>query len=168
MIIPSRAAVDAYCGVRTTLYQRIAGILAPVIHAGVFLFIALRWHTLPEQVPTHYDFAGNVTAWGSRWTLLIMPAIGLVTDIAMTILLRFPRSWNAGVKITVFNKARVFKLIRDMIADLRISLALLFAFITVWILRLSQTFPGWVLSAVMIPLIIVPMLRYFIRLYIAK
>ena len=70
MIIPSRAAVDAWCGVRTTLYQRIAGILAPVIYAGVLLLIALRWRYLPEQIPTHYDFAGNVNGWGSRWTLL--------------------------------------------------------------------------------------------------
>ena len=168
MIIPSRAAVDAWCGVRTTLYQRIAGILAPVIYAGVLLLITLRWRYLPEQIPTHYDFAGNVTSWGSRWTLLILPAIGLVTDVVMAVSLRFPRSWNAGVKITVFNKARVFKLIRDMIADLRISLALLFAFITVWILRLSQLLPGWVLSVVLIPFVIVPLLRYFLRLYVFK
>ena len=168
MIIPSRAAVDAYCGVRTTLYQRIAGILAPVIYAGAFLLIALRWRTLPEQVPTHYDFAGNVNGWGSRWTLVIMPAIGLLADLAIAVSLRFPRSWNAGVKITVFNRARVYKLLRDLMADLRLSCALLFAYISVRLTLLPETLPGWTMTVPILVLVGIPVLRYFLRLYVFK
>ena len=168
MIIPSREAADAWCGVRTTLYQRIAGILAPVIYAGVFLLIALRWQTLPEQVPTHYDFAGNVNGWGSRWTLVIMPAIGLLADLAIAVSLRFPRTWNAGVKITVFNRARVYKLLRDLMADLRLSCALLFAYISVRLALLPETLPGWTMTVPILVLVGIPMLRYFLRLYVFK
>ena len=56
----------------------------------------------------------------------------------------------------------------DRVVELAQSLALLFAFITVWILRLSQLLPGWVLSVVLIPFVIVPLLRYYLRLYVFK
>ena len=168
MKIPSRAWVDAYCGSRTTVYQRVAGILAPLIYAGVFVFIALRWRYLPEQIPTHYDFAGNADGWGSRWNLIVMPAIGLLVDLTVAIASRFPRSWNAGVKITVFNKVRVYRLLRDLMADLRLSCALLFSWISVWIALGPDLMPGWILTVVSLVFILIPMLRYFIRLFLAR
>ena len=168
MLIPSRAAVDAYCGSRTTLYHRIAGIVAPVIYAALFLFVALRWRSLPERIPTHYDFAGNVTGWGSRWMLVIMPAIGLLVDIAMAVSLRFPQSWNTGVKITVRNRTRVVRIVRDLIADLRLTIALIMCVLTLWITLRPENVPGWALSAVLTPLILIPLLRYFIRVLRAR
>ena len=116
MKIPSRAWVEAFCGSRTTLWQRILGIVSPLIFAGVFIFLALRWRYLPEQIPTHYNFAGEVDGYGSRTTLLILPLIGFVTDIAIAITSRFPQSWNAGVKITVFNRVGVYRVLRDFLA----------------------------------------------------
>ena len=168
MIIPSRAAVDAFCGSRTTIYQRVAGILAPVLYGALFLFIAVRWRSLPERIPTHYDFAGNVTGWGSRWMIVIMPVMGILLDLAMAVSLRFPKSWNVGVKITVFNRVRVYRIIRDLIADLRISCALLLIVIALWITLRPETVPGWVLTVITLPLILIPLLRYFIRLLRAK
>ena len=168
MIIPSKAQVDAICGSRTTLYQRIAGILAPVIYAALFLFIAVRWRSLPERIPTHYDFAGNVTGWGSRWMLAVMPAMGLLADIAMAVSLRFPQTWNTGVKITVLNRARVVRVVRDLIADLRITIALMLCVLTLWIVLRPENVPGWVLTAITLPLILIPLLRYFIRIRRAR
>ncbi len=167
-LIPSRAAVDAFCGCRTTVYQRVAGILAPAIYAGVFLLIALRWRLMPERIPTHYDFAGNVNGWGSRWTLVILPAIGLLTDIVIAVSMRFPRSWNAGVRITVVNKARVYRVLRDFMADMRLAMALVFAFISVWIILGPGKIPGWGITAATLGLTILPIIRYFIRLMRAK
>ena len=33
---------------------------------------------LPEQIPAHYDFEGQVTRWGSKYETLIFPALTLV------------------------------------------------------------------------------------------
>ena len=73
MRIPSKAWADAYCGSRATRYQRLAGILSPVILAGVCVFVLVIWHSLPEKIPTNYNFAGEPTGWGSRSTVWIMP-----------------------------------------------------------------------------------------------
>lgn len=43
------------------------------------LFMTLIWvQFLPDRVPAHYDFAGNVDRWGSRWEYLLLPGVVLV------------------------------------------------------------------------------------------
>ncbi len=165
MKIPSRAWVDAFCGSRTTLWQRILGIASPLIFAGVFIFLALRWRYLPEQIPTHYNFAGEVDGYGSRTTLLILPLIGFVTDIAIAITSRFPQSWNAGVKITVFNRVGVYRVLRDFLAETRLGCALMFAFISVWLILSPERMSAAVMLAVTFALLLIPIIRYVIRVH---
>ena len=43
------------------------------------LVMTLIWaQFLPDRVPAHYDFAGNVDRWGSRWEYLLLPGVVLV------------------------------------------------------------------------------------------
>ena len=162
MRIPSRAQVDAFCGCPTTRYQRIAGILAPLMLLGSIVYILIIWHKLPEQIPTHYNFAGEIDGYGGRGTLLLMPVIGLVTDLTVAVCGRFPKSWNTGVRVTVLNRVRVYRLVRDLMADLRLSMALAFAGFSVYTATLPERFSGNV-TGIMLILIFAPIVRYFIR-----
>ena len=162
MRIPSRAQVDAFCGSPTTRYQRIAGILAPLILLGSIVYILIVWRTLPEQIPTHNNFAGEIDGYGGRGSLLLMPIIGLVTDLTVAICGRFPKSWNTGVRVTVLNRVRVYRLVRDLMADLRLSMALAFAGFSVYTATLPERFSGNV-TGIMLILIFAPIVRYFIR-----
>ena len=163
----SRAWLEAYCGAPTTLYQRIAAILAPAILLGTVAAVLIAWRHLPQQIPTHYDFAGNVNGYGGRGTLLVMPLIGLVADLTVALVERFPESWNTGVRITVFNRVRVYRLTRDLLADLRLCMALIFVLLPWQMLLHPGSMPGWI-TGVMIALPLIPLLRYFIRLRKAR
>ena len=167
MRIPSRAQVDAFCGSPTTRYQRIAGILAPLILLGTIVYILIIWQKLPEQIPTHYNFAGEIDGYGGRGSLLLMPVIGLVTDLTVAICGRFPKSWNTGVRVTVLNRVRVYRLVRDLMADLRLSMAVAFAGFAVYQANLPEHFSGNV-TGIMLILIFAPIVRYFIRLARAR
>ncbi|MBR5093912.1 MAG: DUF1648 domain-containing protein [Oscillospiraceae bacterium] len=163
MGIPTRAQVDAACGSPTTLYQRIAGIVSPLILLGSIAYILLIWRQLPEQIPTHYNAAGQIDGYGGRGTLLIMPVIGLVTDLVVALVGRFPKSWNTGVRVTALNRARVYRLVRDLMADLRITMALLFAGFGIYLATLPEHFSGWI-GGVLTVLVLLPLVRYFVRL----
>ena len=167
MRIPSRAQVDAFCGCPATRYQRIAGILAPLMLLGSIVYILIIWHKLPEQIPTHYNFAGEIDGYGGRGSLLLMPIIGLVTDLTLAISGRFPKSWNTGVRVTVLNRVRLYRLVRDLMADLRLSCALAFAGFSVYTAALPEQFSGNV-TGIMLILIFAPIVRYFIRLARAR
>ena len=163
MRIPTRAEVDAFCGSPTTRWQRILGILSPVVLLGAIVFILIRFPSLPEQIPTHYNMAGEIDGYGGRGTLLLMPVIGLVSDAVVALAGRFPKYWNTGTKITLFNRVRVYRLLRDLMAELRLAMALFFGGFAVYQSLLPEHFSGNVIGLLTL-LMFVPLVRYFVRL----
>ena len=163
MRILRRAQLDAYCGAPATLYQRVAGVLSPVILLVSIVIILILWRKLPEEIPTHYNAAGQIDGTGGRGTLLLMPLIGLAGDLLLALVSRMPQSWNTGVRVTVLNRARVYRLIRDLMADLRLSMALIFAGFGLYMASLPEHFSAWFTVGLSL-LVLIPMLRYFIRL----
>ncbi len=163
MRIPSRAEADAFCGSPTTLWQRVLGILSPALLIGSIVFILIRLPFLPEQIPSHYNFAGEIDGYSGRLTLLLMPVFGLVTDGSVALAGRFPKSWNTGVKLTLYNRVRVYRLVRDLLAELRLCMAFFFAGFAVYQSLLPEHFSGNVIG-LLILLIALPLVRYFVRL----
>ncbi len=46
------------------------------LSAFVPLAVSLVWlQFLPDRVPLHYNFAGEIDRWGSKWELLLLPGI---------------------------------------------------------------------------------------------
>ena len=111
-----RAQIDAFCGCRETLYQRIAFFAAPTILLAGVVYVAVRYASLPAEIPTHYNAFGEIDGWGSRGTLWITPVIGILCDALMLAVSFFPQTWNVGTSVTVFNRALVYRRVRDLIA----------------------------------------------------
>ena len=63
-------------GLNSTLLNvsRPAGWLTLAIAVGVPL-VALP--VLPDEIPRHYDLAGNINAYGPKWLILTIPGISL-------------------------------------------------------------------------------------------
>jgi uncharacterized membrane protein len=41
-------------------------VLAP------FVYLAIIWNTLPEKVPTHWNFKGEIDKWGDKYSLIVL------------------------------------------------------------------------------------------------
>ena len=158
-----RAQIDAFCGCRETLYQRIAFFAAPAILLAGVVYVAVRYASLPAEIPTHYNAFGEIDGWGSRGTLWITPVIGSLCDAVMLAVSFFPQTWNVGTSVTVFNRALVYRRVRDLIADLRLSLAVMFTAMTVWLASLPPRFP-WGMGVLIGVCCTAPLVRYFVRL----
>lgn len=89
-----RAQIDAFCGCRETLYQRIAFFAAPAILLAGIVYVAVRYAQLPAEIPSHYNFYGEIDGYGSRGTLWIMPVVGILCDALMLAVSFFPQTWN--------------------------------------------------------------------------
>ncbi len=163
MRIPTRAEVDAFCGSPTTRWQRILGILSPVVLLGAIVFVLIRFPSLPEQIPIHFNAKGEIDGYGGRFSLLLMPIIGLVMDASLALVGRFPKSWNTGVRITLYNRVRVYRLVRDLLAELRLAMALFFGGFAVYQSLLPEHFSGNILGVLTL-LFFIPLVRYFVRL----
>jgi uncharacterized membrane protein len=78
--------------------------------AGLWAYTLMGIQSAPETVPTHFDGSGTPNDYGSRWSLLILPAIGTFVFLAMTVIRRFPHLFNYGLKITRKNAAYQYRL----------------------------------------------------------
>jgi len=58
--------------------NRNAETLAQALIIAMFVLATLTWQTAPAQIPIHWDISGQVDAYGSKFTgLLLLPIIAL-------------------------------------------------------------------------------------------
>ena len=89
--------------------------------AGVVLFvlyIIYQFGKLPDEVPTHFNHAGEADAWSGKGTLFILPAIAVGLYIMLTLLNRSPHIFNYPVKITEQNAPMQYRLGQDLVSML--------------------------------------------------
>lgn len=82
---------------------------------------------LTGPVPTHYDAAGNVNGWGSPATLLLLPVVAVALYLGITVVSRFPASFNFPVRVLPSARTAAEAITLNMIAWIKAELMCLFA-----------------------------------------
>jgi len=118
---------------------------------GVVVYLILAWNTIPDKIPGHYNAAGEVNRWGNKSKLIMLPIISWVTYGLITLIERFPQIWNTGVRVTEENRAAVYRLLKSMIAVVKMFVLLMFASLTV-LSSLSLNLPMWYVLAFLVAL----------------
>lgn len=116
--------------------------LSLIILISMTLFLILTWSNIPERIPTHYDFSGNIDKWGFKSQIIILPTVGWIMYIFTTIIEKFPQTWNTGVKVTEENKERVYTTSLHLLITIKFMIVCIFAFITVQT-ALVVKLPAW-------------------------
>lgn len=143
-------------------YQRIMHILTGLVFIAMWVYIILVWGDLPDRIPTHYSFAGEVDGWGSKASILLLPVIGTVMLPLLIAVEFFPQTWNTGVQVTPLNQAFVYRTLKNMLATLELAIVLTFGIVDYFILQ-GVNMPVWILP-VMLLLIMGPIVFFLIRL----
>ena len=92
----------------------------------------ITWHALtgavhlPDRIPMHFDVAGNVNGWASAGALWLLPGLALGLWLLMTLVARFPGSFNYPVQVTAQNQAALEALAQQMIAWIKAELVWMF------------------------------------------
>ena len=108
---------------------------------GVGVGIALTiwgWLTLPATIPTHFDFAGNPNAYGSKATLLLLPIISTCVAALLALLTRFPHMYNYPWPITLENASRQYLLARKFLRIVMLEIVWMFAGLQWLIIQAAQ------------------------------
>lgn len=99
------------------------GILC-LIFLPVYFF-----NDLPTQLPKHFNAHGQVDSYGNRGIIWLLPAIGLVLYIGMTVLNKFPFAFNYPTKVTNENAKKLYTLGTRTVRLLKVIVVLSFAFL---------------------------------------
>jgi uncharacterized membrane protein len=110
--------------------RKLAEVVATLGLVALCATLALEWAHLPDRVPTHFGLTGQPDEFGSRSTLLVLPAIALVLYIVLTAVARYPACFNYPVAVTRLNRAALQDLVIDMLTWLKAEIVWIFAWIT--------------------------------------
>ena len=117
--------------IKNGIYYFVVDILCVILLLGSIIYLIVAWGGLPDQIPGHFDFAGNITRYGKKGELLFMPIMNIVMFAGVSVVERFPQIWNTGVKVTEQNKFRVYTILKNLIVTSKLSVVAPFAFITI-------------------------------------
>ena len=63
---------------RRKVFDRVLLVLSLLTLIGTALFLAVYWRRMPEEIPTHFNAAGQADGWGSKSSILLLPIVGAV------------------------------------------------------------------------------------------
>lgn len=110
--------------------------------AGTTLFLLIGWNRIPAEVPSHYNGAGEVDAVAGKGSLILLHVINCLMFFGITALEQIPQVWNVGVKVTQWNRERVYRHLYHLIVSSKMSVIFIFSFMTIWSVR-GENFPIW-------------------------
>ena len=105
-----------------------AAILGVIVGFGLLI---IYWSALPDSVPRHFGLDGRPDAYGGKDILLLLPIIGLIFYLGLTVLGRFPHVLNYPWKITALNAYRQHYLARMLIVSLKAEMIWVFTYIEI-------------------------------------
>lgn len=126
--------------------------VAAVIYTGVI------YGDLPDQIPTHFDLAGNADSWGSKSSIWIVGIVMVVANLAIILVAVFStKAKNSGKELSVEGNARIVQHARRMIAIISLCIGVIS-----WdlVLSMSRKLTGNALSMASVVIILVVAIGY--------
>ena len=140
-------------------------LLAITLLVSFFAYLIYNYPKLPASIPSHFNTSGEADEFSARDTLWALPAIALFTYSLLTIISRFPHTFNFTVKITAQNALRQYTLAIRMIRFIKLVITGMFLTISLGIVRVAMgqsTGLGFWFMPVFLILIFVPIIIYFV------
>ena len=148
------------------ILYRVINILCLLIMIGTIVWLVAIWDKIPEEIPTHFDYAGNPDSYGSKTEIIVIPIFAWILYGVMAFVELIPGAWNTGVKVTPENQARVYEIIKGMLVFLKLYIVCLFTLITIFS-ALAKSLPVWLLPVELI-VIFGTIIVSIVRLYRAR
>ncbi|WP_432362617.1 DUF1648 domain-containing protein [Sporosarcina sp. UB5] len=110
-------------------FEKTLDIITALIFLAGIIYTIVIWGQLPDQVPAHYNAAGDVDRWGSKWELILLPIIAALLAVFLTFLEKHPE-WHNYIKLNENNIEFQYKNSRMLLNVLKNECVLLFTFLT--------------------------------------
>ncbi|MEZ5400634.1 MAG: DUF1648 domain-containing protein [Bryobacteraceae bacterium] len=93
---------------------------------ALLAFLYSQWPGIPERVPVKFGFSGEVVRWGSKQSLLTIPAVAVFLYVAMTVVGRMPHIFNYPAGLNAKNAPRLYAAGVSLIAWTKAEMVVLF------------------------------------------
>lgn len=138
-------------------------VLGLIMLIGTPLYLFINWPSIPDKLPMHFNFAGEIDRWGGKGEILFIVVMLWILYLMISLVECFPSVWNTGVQVTPENRVRVYRTLKYMVKTLKLAMTLVFTFLILNTVA-GTPLPVWFTPAYLI-LIIGDLAFWLIRLY---
>ncbi|ASB91272.1 DUF1648 domain-containing protein [Bacillus sonorensis] len=115
--------------IKKTTSEKVWNTLGYLFYFGSIIFLVSMWSKLPEKVPVHSNVLGETDRWGSKWELIILPGIGILIILFMSLLEKHPEIYNYPKRFNEANAERFYLHSRKLVNQLKNLCLIIFALI---------------------------------------
>lgn len=112
-----------------TRFEKLFDGFTAIVFLAWIGYLLIVWGQLPDEVPAHYDSAGVVDRWGSKWELLLLPIIACLLTVFLAFLEKHPE-WHNYLNLTEKNIKFQYKNSRMLLNVIKNEALLFFAYIS--------------------------------------
>ena len=153
--------------VQSTNLEKLCLSASIALAAGMFIYVFTLWDSLPQKLPTHFDFSGQADAWGGKESIWLLPTIYLGMVMTSLFIRKFPERMRIPLKQTGEQKRRTTVLALEMVSILNLQLGLMFIYIIDSSVHGDQS-SGYTLGTWFVPMVLFVTLGtiaiYFVRM----
>lgn len=153
--------------IKRTLTDKLLEVGGWVILALLWVVLILKYTNIPDTIPTHYNITGKPDGFGNKTTIFLLPILGTILFVGMTILNNFPHIFNYPTKITNQNAERQYTIATKLIRYLKFIIILTFSTIVFMVfLSANDQLSGlgiWFIP-VFLGLIFIPLIYAIVKL----
>lgn len=151
---------------RYTLFQNVLEKLTILLLLVVLVWVAARYGSLPDEIPTHFDFHGNVGDYGRKSTVWIIYGLAVLMTAGMLVAGRLMpvdrRTVNLPWNVPAFAWPALERLSINLFLWISLELVPIFA---VPAITLTYGYGGAVPILVLVAVLIGTCVYYTIKMY---
>lgn len=106
-------------------------IIGVVLVTALIVITFIYWIKAPDIVPIHFNFKGEIDAYGSKNTIFILLPIAIITYIGLAILSNYPEVCNYCIEINNKNKDIQYSMASTFIRIINVEILTLVLFIQI-------------------------------------
>lgn len=152
--------------IELTPFDKTFELVGWILVCAVWGLTIANFKSLPDIIPTHYNFAGVADGFGEKWIILTLPLVATSLFVALTILNKFPHILNYPTEITEENALTQYTNATRLIRYLKLILVLIFGLISFQTIKhanaQTQVLGAWFLPLI-IALIFIPLIWFIIK-----
>ncbi|AIF45360.1 DUF1648 domain-containing protein [Virgibacillus sp. SK37] len=117
-----------------------------------FIYVFTIYKDLPDQIPIHFNAAGDPDNWGSKATILLMPLIALILYVPLYFLSKYPHLFNYPFKVTERNAPRIYPVAQVFMTVINFEMVVIFTYLSLTMAE-NKLGEGFILLVIVAPIV---------------
>lgn len=149
-----------------TGFDKIIEISGWIFLGFIWVLVIYNYSSLSDSIPIHYNIKGEVDGYSSKSSIFLLPILGTLIFVGLTILNKYPHVFNYPVQITAKNAENQYVSATRLIRYMKLAVLLIFHLIILNTLQIdgdsNYNLSFWILPSALV-MIFIPLIFYVIK-----